>query len=116
MKKGSLKLRHSDIVQTVMEKDFKFQLWTNIFIQIPMTVQAVTVRGTIPIGVKINNRIHKIPEASILSIATHSGILFLSALLKADFNVEKAILCIRIKFAALFSKINSYVKHENNGN
>jgi len=28
---------------------------------------------------------------------------------KADFNVEKAILCILIKFVALFSKIKTYV-------
>jgi hypothetical protein len=84
-----------------------------------MTVQAVTVRGIIPLGVKINNRIHKIPEVSILVTATHSGIFFYTGSikgcfrkvccenLKADFNVEKAILCIRIKFATLFSKINS---------
>ena len=29
--------------------------------------------------------------------------------IQGHFNVEKAILCIRIKFVTLFSKINSYV-------
>ena len=35
--------------------------------------------------------------------------------LKADFNVERAILCIRIKFVALFLKKKQF-QHEINNN
>ena len=68
---------------------------------------AITIKIGKIISLKIVNNSNKIDLRIDRFYNKAVFVKFDVKIVKADFNVEQAIFCIRIKFAALFSKVNS---------